>query len=177
MKPPHHGLFIDGVYAAEDNGQPQFQALPGPEDKEVARLTASLAERIPKLLQRRGLEPGGRFSTWKTQVRTALRAAALPGEVSESLPGCRRPLKNESSSDLGPSFSKFRGSGPPPAASLPFPTDWGRTYSIVRSLRKRQTVWCSRRRPQHEQCSARQISGRVLGSSGSCRDEKSPLSL
>ena len=50
-------LAIDGVYAADDDGQPQFQALLAPEDQEIARLTASLAERIPKWLQRRGLGP------------------------------------------------------------------------------------------------------------------------
>ena len=52
-----HMLAIDGVYAADDDGKPQFQALLAPDDQEIARLTASLAERIPKLLQRRGLGP------------------------------------------------------------------------------------------------------------------------
>ena len=50
-------LAIDGVYAADDDGKPQFQALLAPEDQEIARLTTSLAERIPKLLRRRGLGP------------------------------------------------------------------------------------------------------------------------
>ena len=52
-----HVLVIDGVYAADDDGNPQFQPLLAPEDQEIARLTASLAESIPKLLQRRGLGP------------------------------------------------------------------------------------------------------------------------
>ena len=50
-------MAIDGVYAADDDDRPQFQVLPAPDDEEIVRLTASLAERIPKLLQRRGLEP------------------------------------------------------------------------------------------------------------------------
>jgi hypothetical protein len=48
---------IDGVYAADDDGNPQFQALLAPEDQEIAQLAATLAERIPKSLQRRGLGP------------------------------------------------------------------------------------------------------------------------
>ena len=36
---------------------PQFQPLLAPEDEEIAQLTASLAERIPALLERRGLGP------------------------------------------------------------------------------------------------------------------------
>ena len=50
-------MAIDGVYAADDDDRPQFQVLPAPDDAEIVRLTASLAERIPKLLQRHGLEP------------------------------------------------------------------------------------------------------------------------
>ncbi len=52
-----HMLAIDGVYAADDDGDPQFQALLAPENQEIAQVTATLAERIPKLLQRRGLGP------------------------------------------------------------------------------------------------------------------------
>ena len=48
---------LDGVYAADDDGHPQFQALPAPDDQEVERLAALLAERIPKFLLRRGLGP------------------------------------------------------------------------------------------------------------------------
>src|SRR5437870_7196400 len=48
---------LDGVYAADDDDHPQFQPLLAPEDEEIAQLTASLAERIPALLQRRGLGP------------------------------------------------------------------------------------------------------------------------
>ncbi len=52
-----HMLCIDGVYAAYDDDTPHFQALLAPDDDEIERLTASLAQRIPKLLEARGLGP------------------------------------------------------------------------------------------------------------------------
>jgi hypothetical protein len=52
-----HMLAFDGVYAADDNDRPQFQVLLAPEDAEIARLTASLAQRIAKLLDRSSLGP------------------------------------------------------------------------------------------------------------------------
>jgi hypothetical protein len=52
-----HSLVLDGVYAADDDGHPQFQALPAPEDREIEQLAATLAERISKFLLRRGLGP------------------------------------------------------------------------------------------------------------------------
>jgi len=48
---------LDGVDAADDEGRPQFQVLPAPDDEEVARVTASLAGRIADFLRRRGLGP------------------------------------------------------------------------------------------------------------------------
>lgn len=42
---------------ADDEGQPQFQVLPAPDDEEIARVTALLAERIADFLRRRGLGP------------------------------------------------------------------------------------------------------------------------
>ena len=52
-----HSLVIEGVYADDDDGQPQFQVLPAPDNEEIARLTESLARRIRKFLQQRGLGP------------------------------------------------------------------------------------------------------------------------
>ena len=49
---------MDGVYAADENDRPQFQVLLAPDDDEIARLTAFLAQRITRLLDRRGLGPG-----------------------------------------------------------------------------------------------------------------------
>ena len=50
-------LALDGIYAADDDDRPQFQPLPAPANEDIAQLTASLAERIPAMLQRRGLGP------------------------------------------------------------------------------------------------------------------------
>ncbi len=52
-----HMLAIDGVYAADDDGNPRFHAVPAPGGHEIARLAGSLAERIPKWLIGRGLGP------------------------------------------------------------------------------------------------------------------------
>src|SRR5262245_66059398 len=45
-----HMLAFDGVYAANENDRPHFQALLAPEDDEIVRLTASLAQRITSWL-------------------------------------------------------------------------------------------------------------------------------
>jgi len=45
-----HAILLDGIYAADDEGQPQFQVLPAPDNEEVARLRASLAELITQFL-------------------------------------------------------------------------------------------------------------------------------
>jgi hypothetical protein len=42
---PHfHRLDLDGVYSAGETGRPQFHQLPAPDDEEVLRLTALVAE-------------------------------------------------------------------------------------------------------------------------------------
>jgi len=52
-----HALLLDGIYAADDQGWPRFQVLLSPDNEEVARVTASLAEAITDFLRRRGLGP------------------------------------------------------------------------------------------------------------------------
>src|SRR2546426_11916147 len=52
-----HMLVFDGIYAADENDHPQFQALLAPDHAEIARLTATLAQRMTRLLDRRGLGP------------------------------------------------------------------------------------------------------------------------
>ena len=82
-----HMLAIDGIYAADEHGHPQFQLLLAPDDEEIARLTASLAQRIAKLLRRRGLgpdsdpeesDPLSRDQPWLA----GLYAAAVSGKVA-----------------------------------------------------------------------------------------------
>ncbi len=51
-----HALVLDGVYADPDEtGTPRFFALSPPSDEEIARVTASVAKRVVRLLIRRGL--------------------------------------------------------------------------------------------------------------------------
>jgi len=50
-----HSMVIDGVYAAGPGGRPEFYRLPAPDDDEVLRLTALIAQRTRSLLERRGL--------------------------------------------------------------------------------------------------------------------------
>ena len=52
-----HTLVLDGVYTRDEAGRARFQALPPPDDAEVARVTERIARRIHALLERRGLGP------------------------------------------------------------------------------------------------------------------------
>ena len=52
-----HVLVLDGVYAPGLDGKPEFFPLRPPENAEVADLAQALAQRIPALLKRRGLDP------------------------------------------------------------------------------------------------------------------------
>ena len=50
-----HSLVIDGVYAAGEDGRPQFHVLPAPEDEDVLRLTMLVSQRVQSLLKRLGV--------------------------------------------------------------------------------------------------------------------------
>ena len=47
-------MVIDGVYAAGDDGHPEFHQLPAPEDEDVLHLTTLVSQKIQSLLERRG---------------------------------------------------------------------------------------------------------------------------
>ncbi len=49
-----HCMVIDGVYAAGEDGRPEFYQLPAPEDKDVHQLTTLVSQRVQSLLERRG---------------------------------------------------------------------------------------------------------------------------
>jgi len=57
LAPHFHSLVVDGVYAADANGQPEFHELPPPEDADVVRVATLVAKRVESLLKRRGLGP------------------------------------------------------------------------------------------------------------------------
>jgi hypothetical protein len=53
---PHfHSLVLDGLYAAGENGRPEFHQLPAPENDDVLRFTEIVGKRVTALLKRRGL--------------------------------------------------------------------------------------------------------------------------
>jgi len=54
-----HTLLFDGVFFAEGTeGALAFRPLPPPTDDEVGVVLARIAARVPRLLKRRGLDPG-----------------------------------------------------------------------------------------------------------------------
>ena len=53
-----HSLMLDGVYLRALDGSAQFRALPPPTDAEVERVAASIARRLIRRLERRGLLAG-----------------------------------------------------------------------------------------------------------------------
>ena len=53
-----HSLLLDGVYAAQPEGKLHFHPLPPPSDAEVGQVATRVAQRIARLLERRGLGPG-----------------------------------------------------------------------------------------------------------------------
>jgi hypothetical protein len=52
-----HSLVLDGIYYEASDKGIRFQRLPPPTDSEVARVTADIAKKIQRLLERRGLGP------------------------------------------------------------------------------------------------------------------------
>jgi hypothetical protein len=56
LNPHFHSLILDGVYVSSVPYEaPRFHPLPPPTDQEIARITATIARRVEKLLVRRGL--------------------------------------------------------------------------------------------------------------------------
>jgi hypothetical protein len=48
-------IAMDGIYAADEKGEPRFQVLLAPGNADIRQLAESLAQRIPAFLRRRGL--------------------------------------------------------------------------------------------------------------------------
>jgi hypothetical protein len=56
VTPHYHSLVLDGVYAkSEDSDRPVFVAVPAPTDEEVKKITETVAKRVLKLLEKRGV--------------------------------------------------------------------------------------------------------------------------
>jgi len=86
LAPHFHSLVIHGVYAADENGQPEFHELPPPEDADVVRVAALVAQRVESLLKRRGLGPDGDSDTAEALSRdepglAAIYSASIRGRI------------------------------------------------------------------------------------------------
>jgi len=86
LAPHFHSLVIQGVYAADENSQPEFHELPPPEDADVVRVAALVAQRVESLLKRRGLGPDGDSDTAEALSRdepglAAIYSASIRGRI------------------------------------------------------------------------------------------------
>ncbi len=57
ISPHFHSVVMDGIFAANANGKPEFHELPPLEDSDVLRVATRIAEKVEALLKRRGLSP------------------------------------------------------------------------------------------------------------------------
>jgi hypothetical protein len=53
-----HALVLDGVYAPKAGGEPEFFPLRAPETSDVLKVVERVAQAVPAMLKRRGLEQG-----------------------------------------------------------------------------------------------------------------------
>jgi hypothetical protein len=59
-----HMIFVDGVYVTEGSGAPVFRAVRSPDAGELQALVQQMAERIGRLLEKRGLIERDEESAW-----------------------------------------------------------------------------------------------------------------
>ena len=74
-----HMLALDGVYAADEEGEPHFHPLSAPDDAQVVQVAARIAERVHLLLERRGLDPEADPEQVDSLARDELLLASLYG--------------------------------------------------------------------------------------------------
>jgi hypothetical protein len=77
-----HSVAFDGVYASGGDGVPEFYELPPPEDADVVETVASIAERVGKLIERRGLEEEADALSESDPGLAGLYAAAVRGRIA-----------------------------------------------------------------------------------------------
>ncbi len=77
-----HAIVIDGVYAANPDGDPEFHELPPPEDEDVLRATTITAGRVLDMIRRRGLEDEADTLSGNNPGLAALYASAVRGRIA-----------------------------------------------------------------------------------------------
>ena len=60
-------LFLDGVYIADKYGVSRFRRVKAPTSDELSRLTHTIAHRVGRYLERRGLLESDAGNTWLTR--------------------------------------------------------------------------------------------------------------
>jgi hypothetical protein len=73
---------LDGVYAADANGHPEFHELPRPEDAEVRHIVTLIAERVQNRIARQGLDDEADPLPETDPGLAALYAAAVRGRIA-----------------------------------------------------------------------------------------------
>jgi len=91
------------VFTATDDGGVRFHPLPAPTDEEVARVLATIATRVRRLLRRRGLEAEeGRSPPATTTCRRSSAAGQTePGSGVRPLLLSPRPSRDPLSASMG----------------------------------------------------------------------------
>ncbi len=80
-----HSLVLDGVYYLDDRQRLRFRRVPPPSDAEVGRVTSSIARRVVRLLDRRGL--GGSLPCSRTprgEMRDMVFASRENGRTNQA---------------------------------------------------------------------------------------------
>ena len=106
-----HTLALDGAFWQGPDGTLRFHPLPAPTDAEVARLVATVARRVGKLLARRGLGDG---ETGEEDA-LAVESAAMAGLANAAVQGrlALGPRAGAQVERLGRE-AEARADGPPP---------------------------------------------------------------
>ena len=79
-----HILFLDGVYAYHDNGQPRFQRVRAPDKSELVDLVQSISQRVGRCLERLGLLEQDTQNAW-LELDPADDADAMPHLLGSSV--------------------------------------------------------------------------------------------
>ena len=77
-----HAAVLDGVYAADPDGNPLFHELPAPEDEEVLRVTTLIAARVQSLIECRGLEEAADMLAENDPGLASIYAAAVRNRIA-----------------------------------------------------------------------------------------------
>jgi hypothetical protein len=90
-----HSLVLDGVYVDRGRGGAHFHPLPAPDDEEIARTVRTLARRLQRLLERRGLFEGDSADPdpLEGSVLASLADASVRGRVATGTRAGRRVLR------------------------------------------------------------------------------------